>query len=498
MALLEVSTRDGIVVGAPAEAADGAAAVRSWKGIPYAAAPVGALRWRPPQAPQPWAGKRPALNFSQDFPQPPLPPSRAPSMGEDCLYLNVWAPAGEPAQPLPVMVWVHGGGFVGGSGADARCDGARLAGEGVVVVSFNYRSGLFGFLAHPGLSAESAQGVSGNYGLLDQLQALRWVRDNIRGFGGDPERVTVFGVSAGSASISLLLTSPMAEGLFQQVILHSPGAARPLASLADAEKTGALLGDDIEALRLRSADEIFAMTSMVSPKMRGLTTPRVLRPIHDGWVLPEDQLGVLKAGRLHAMPMIVGTNADEGSLLTRGWTVKTLADYRAMVEANFDGAVQRALLLYPARSDAEVPLRTAEIFADTQFNYGARLLAQTTSRREPKTWAYLFSRRRAWQDDGPHHGEEVGHVFGNLGAWRDGEGAPFDATDEAVSHAMMSAWVAFARTGNPNTPGLAPWPAYTEDEQSFLEFGDETSVGWARRAEQLDFLDGFYARNTRT
>jgi len=494
MAPLEVPTRDGIVAGTRVSPSGGAAPVRSWKGIPYAAPPIGALRWRAPRPPQPWHGKRSAVAFSPDFPQPPLPPSRAPSTGEDCLYLNVWAPAAEPLQPLPVMVWVHGGGFVGGSGADARCDGARLAGQGVVVVTFNYRSGLFGFLAHPGLSAESAHGVSGNYGLLDQLQALQWVQDNIRGFGGDPGRVTVFGVSAGSASISLLLTSPLAEGLFQQAIMHSPGAARPLASLADAERAGLTLGSGIDALRRCAADEILAMTSRVSPRMRGLTTPRVLRPIHDGWVLPEDERAAFKAGRLRTMPAIVGTNADEGSLLTRSWTVNTLDAYRGLMEANFGSAVQQALQLYPARTDAEVAARTAELFGDTQFNYGARLLAQTLSRREPRTWAYLFARRRPHQPDGPHHGEEVGHVFGNLGADRDGEGARFDATDEAVSRAMMGAWVAFARTGDPNAPGLAAWPPYTQREERLLAFGDTVAVGRTRRIEQLDFLDGFYDR----
>jgi para-nitrobenzyl esterase len=202
-------------------------AVNVFKGIPYAAPPVGPLRWRPPQPVTPWPDVREALQFGSDLPQGPDPRLRAPAQSEDCLYLNVWAPAGAAPGSLPVMVWIHGGGFVGGSGSDLRSDGALMAHRNVVVVSFNYRAGLFGFLAHPALSRESEHGVSGNYGLLDQIAALQWVRRNIAAFGGDPQRVTAFGVSAGSASISLLLASPMGKGLFQQAILQSPGAARP-------------------------------------------------------------------------------------------------------------------------------------------------------------------------------------------------------------------------------------------------------------------------------
>ncbi|VTU17457.1 Fumonisin B1 esterase [Variovorax sp. SRS16] len=488
---LIVATRDGTLAGARVS---GTAGVRAWKGIPYAAPPVGALRWRAPQAPAAWDGVRPALEFGPDFPQAPMPASRAPSMGEDCLYLNVWSPAGAAPGSLPVMVWVHGGGFVGGSGADARCEGTQMAREGVVVVSFNYRSGMFGFLAHPALSRESGQGVSGNYGLLDQLQALAWVRDNIAAFGGDPRRVTVFGVSAGSASISLLLSSPMAQGLFQQAILHSPGAGRPLATQADAERVGRSLDEDIDALRRLSAAEVFALTAKCSPKVRGLTTPRVLRPICDGWLIPEDERTAFKAGRILAMPLIVGTNADEGTLLTASWPIDTVDDYRRMVEANFGGAVQEALALYPAGSDFEARAAIARIFADTQFNYGARLLAQTMSRREPRTWRYVFTRRRPGQLDGPHHGDEVAHVFGHLAAGRSAQPEPFDATDVAVSQAMRSAWIAFARSGDPNAPGLAAWPAYAPDADAHIEFGDHVGTGRAWHAAPLEFLDSYLDR----
>ncbi|MBC7469994.1 MAG: carboxylesterase family protein, partial [Ramlibacter sp.] len=321
-----VTTSEGAVQGATLPLRRGKA-VNVFKGIPYAAPPVGPLRWKPPQPAAPWKNVRPALDFGPDLPQTPNPRLRAPAQSEDCLYLNVWTPDGAAPGSLPVMVWIHGGGFVGGSGSDLLSDGALMAHRNVVVVGFNYRAGLFGFLAHPGLSRESPNHVSGNYGLLDQIAALHWVQRNIVAFGGDPQRVTAFGVSAGSASISLLLASPMGKGLFQQAILQSAGAARPLATLAEAEQAGTALGDDIDALRALPAQALFENTSLLSPRVRGLTTPRLLRPIRDGWLLPEDERQVFKAHRLHAMPLLVGSNADEGSLLTRAWPIDSVASY---------------------------------------------------------------------------------------------------------------------------------------------------------------------------
>ena len=488
-----VSTAKGELQGARLKA-DGKP-LFVYKGIPFAAPPVGPLRWRPPQPAAPWAGVRDALEFGPDFPQAPNARSRAPSQSEDCLYLNVWAPADASLGSLPVMAWFNGGGFERGSGSDAANDGAHMAAQGVIVVSFNYRAGIFGFLAHPGLSRESAQGVSGNYGLLDQIAALQWVRDNISDFGGDPERITAFGVSAGSASIALLLVSPLGKGLFQQAILHSPGAARPLASLEAAEKAALALGSDIEALRGLSADELLTKMPLLSPKVRGLTTPRVLRPIRDGWLLPEDERPVLKSGRQHAVPLIVGSNADEGSLLTKAWPVDNLEQYRNMTLVNFGEAAAEAGHVYPAKADDQAHPRVAEMFADTQFNYGTRLLAESMTRKGVPTWRYLFLRRRPDQRDGPHHGEEVGHVFGTYRELSPGQPASFDGVDEKISATMMKVWVTFASNGNPNFPGLPSWSPYDAAAENYMTFGDTIEEGRGWRKEELNFLDRFYDTN---
>lgn len=468
--------------------------VASFLGVPYAAPPVGGLRWRPPQPASGWQGVRDALAFGPDFPQAVNPRFRAARQDEDCLYLNVWTPSLDADAALPVMVWVHGGGFTGGSGSDQRSDGARLAGEGAVVVSLNYRSGLFGFLAHPALSRESAQGVSGNYGLLDQLAALAWVRENIDSFGGDRSRITAFGVSAGSASLSLLLASPQAKGAFDRAILHSPGAGRPLATLAEAEQAGLQLGSGIMELRALSAREVLDRTSLLNPAVRGLTTPRVLRPIRDGWLLPQDERPAFQAGRMHAMPLIVGSNADEGTLLTRAWPVDSLAAWRGQVEHNFGPAAMEAAALWRARTDGEARSAVAEMFADTQFNYGTRLLAQCMAPLEPRTFKYLFTRRRPHQADGPHHGEEMAHAFGNVDAAPPGVAPDFDAVDEALSATMRRYWVAFAAQGDPNGAGLPRWDAYRPADDNHQVLGDTVRADGAWRRPQLDFLERFYGR----
>lgn len=484
-----VRTESGLLSGTDGDG------IRVYKGVPFAAPPVGERRWRPPEPAAPWEGIREATAFGPDCPQELRPGSRAGRIDEDCLALNIWTPARAADEALPVMVWFYGGSFLFGSASDIRFDGEAFARKGVVLVTAAYRVGLFGYLAHPGLTRESPHGASGNYGLLDQIAALGWVQRNIAAFGGDPGRVTAFGVSAGSASLALLLTTPLAAGLFQRTILESPGAFRPLASLAEAESAGMALGPDIDGLRQMPAEEILAKTGLLVPKVRGLTSPRVLRPIRDGWVIREDERDAFKAGRFHAMPMIVGGNADEGATLTEAWPIRTPADLRELAAANFPQALDAVGALYPATRDDEVRGRVAEVFADTQFNYGVWQLARAMSARTPRTWRYLFLRRRPGRLDGPNHGEEVQYVFNTLGLALPGqEAAPFDGVDEDVAEAMQAAWVRFAATGDPNGEGLPRWPAYRADDDPYLVFDDAISTGANWRRRQMDFLDGYYTR----
>ena len=429
-----VRTDSGLIAG-------NGGAIRSFKGVPYAAAPTGDLRGRPPQPVTPWTGVRAATAFGADPPQAVSSRTRATAMSEDCLTLNIWAPPTKASELRPVMVWLYGGSYVSGSGSDPRCDGESFAAKGVVLVTINYRIGVLGFMAHPELSAESPQASSGNYGLLDTLAALQWVQRNIKAFGGDPNRVTLFGVSAGAASISLLLTSPLARGLFHQTIQQSPGAFRPLSSLAEAETAGVRLGRDIAELRKMSADEILKNTPLFVPQQRGLTTPRVLRPIRDGWVIPRDEREAYAAGEIIAVPSIVGTNADEGSKLTATWQVRTSEQLDVLIAESFGAQASRARALY---AGADVRRSVAEMFADTQFNVGARGVMRGLRDKGAPVFRYLFTRRRPGCG-APNHGDEVPYVFASLAAAAKLDPQPFDGDDLALAQAMQDAWVRFAR-----------------------------------------------------
>jgi len=473
-------------------------AVRIFRGIPFAAPPVGDLRWRPPVPPQPWTEVRDATRFGDDCPQRTALPigSRAPGQSEDCLTLNVWTPAASASERLPVMVWIFGGSFVFGSGAEERADGMTFARDGVIHVTINYRVGMFGFLAHPALTAESPHGTSGNYGLLDQIAGLEWVRDNIANFGGDPDRVTLFGVSAGAASIALLMTSPLAQGLFAQVILQSPGVFRPLAPLADAERAGAALDDDIASLRALSADALLDLQKRLEPAVRSLTRPRILRPICDGHVVPTDDSVSFRAGRFAHVPTIIGSMADEGSNAVAAWPIRTLEAYRSLLESDFGTSMHLAAAHYPVASDADILARLGELFGDTQFTYGVDALTDVLARSGVPVWRYAFTRHRPGKG-APRHSEEVSYVFDRPDlAPRGDDDHRFDGTDEALASAIHDAWVRFARDGAPGAIESVDWPAIQPDEPAIMELGDTPALLTEWREPQIAFLRTFFSADS--
>jgi para-nitrobenzyl esterase len=478
-ATIIVHTANGDVAGT-------GGAVRAFRGIPFAAPPVGALRWRPPQPVVPWTGVHDGSAFGADPMQivEPRRASRAPGVSEDCLTLNVWAPAAVPAGGAPVLVWFDGGGFTAGSGARASTDGERLARLGAVVVTVNYRVGVFGYLAHPLLTAESAHGSSGNYGLLDQLAALRWVREEIAAFGGDPARVTAFGESAGGASVALLLVSPLARGLVDRVIMESPGSFRPLCPLADAERAGSVVGDDLETMRAIPAVALLALNAKINPAVRGLTIPRPLRPIIDGWVIDRDEPEAFHTGAFAPLPAIVGTNANEGGFFAPGIPVTTVDQLRAYLATNFPGAGDAVWSLYGTERDAEVPDRVADVFGDAQFSYGARALAQSLAACQPKTFRYVFAHAGTQTQPRPVHADEIPYVFGT---------GVFGEADRIVSDAMMAAWVNFAATGDPNGPGAPVWAPYDPARDNALTFGAGFVEQTMWRARSLSFFERYYA-----
>jgi carboxylesterase type B len=461
--------------------------VRVYRGIPYAAPPVGPLRWKPPQPVVPWSGVHDGSKFGFDpiqLNEPSERGSQAPGISEDCLTLNVWAPANAPAAGAPVLVWIDGGGFTADSGAKTRTDGERFARLGAVLITVNYRVGVFGFLAHPALTAESPHHASGNYGFMDAVAALQWVRDNIAAFGGDPKRITVFGESAGGAVVASLLISPLAKGTYDRVILQSPGSFRPLSPLADAETAGLVVGSDLAAMRAMTAAELLPYNAKINPAVRGLTIPRPLRPIIDGWSIDRDEVDAFRSGAFAYAPAIIGSNAYEGGWFTKNIPVKTTGKLRDYVADNFPGMVDEAWTHYGSDTDSGVERAAGLAFGDAQFTYGARSLAQEIAKRQPKTYRFLFTHVGAHTSDPPVHTDDIIYVFGN---------GTFEARDRRVSDAMMHAWVNFAATGDPNGPGVPAWAPYDPNRDNYLAFGGDLAEESGWRTAALDFIERFYA-----
>jgi carboxylesterase type B len=460
-----------------------AGAIHAFKGIPFAAPPIGSLRFKPPQPPPSWRGIRDTSAFGAECIQPGPP---GVSMSEDCLTLNVWTPASAGAA-LPVIVYIYGGGYAVGASSQPVFDGTMLARHGVVVVTLNYRLNVFGFLALPALTAESAQHTSGNYGILDQVAALRWVHANARAFGGDPANVTIFGESAGAGSVSALMTIPQTKGLYVRAIMDSAPVFRPELTLAQAETAGTALaaGADLATLRAMPVLDLLRRMPVLDPDTRS-DVPITFGPIADGVVL-NDEATVYAQGKEQIVPIIVGNNANEGSFFARGVAVNSLATYAAALQKRFGTSAAAARALWPAATDADANAAEATIVGDLDINTGVRRMARTMAQVEPAVYRYLFTRARAGVP--PGHSAELPYVFGTPNVNGVGLPAPaFDTTDLAVSDAIETAYTNFAKTGNPNAPGTNAWPRYTLAGDSFIVFGDTVTTASHFRDAQLDFL----------
>jgi para-nitrobenzyl esterase len=486
--------------------------VRSYKGIPYVAPPTGDLRWKPPQPVKPWKGIRVAKDFLPICPQPQLMVGAAQS--ENCLGLNIWTPAHSASDKLPVLFWIHGGGFQIGASSQSVYDGEPLASAGVVLVSINYRMGIFGFLGHPALSKESPQGASGNYGLLDMVAGLEWVKRNIGAFGGDPNNVTIFGESAGGTAVMLLMVMPQSEGLFQKVIAESAWSLfTPISHLKESwygrvpmEKFGEKVGSDLAALRSKSTAEVLKLAGPMQLGGEAADRGEAYMPIVDGWSLPDDPAKLFSQGKFHNVALIAGTNADEGTLMG-GPPVHNLAALRKYAEQQFPQQADPLLATYPAATDADAWDAATHVSGDYLFLQGTRSVLRAAAKANPKTYQYQFTRLNGigrkikW---GVFHASELPYVFGTLpdsayGTQANllGDFSPdadtYNDQDTRISKAMSAAWVRFAKTGDPNGAGLASWPRFGDGKESYLEFGDQIVAKTALRKKQIDFLTDFSA-----
>ena len=446
--------------------------VIAYKGIPYAAPVVGANRWRAPQPPPPWEGRRDAGSFGPACPQPARQdrPTNIAATAEECLTLNVWAPTA--ARDAPVMVWIHGGAFRIGAGSVGAYDGTAFASKGVVLVTINYRLGRFGFFAHPALEE------GGNFGLLDQVAALGWVQRNAAAFGGDPDNVTIFGESAGGASVVHLLTSPRTEGLFHRAIVQSGGGHQRNAHL-DRERHGrpsleargiAFAGADATAASLRalSVDEVLGERIIGG---RGATSPVI-----DGDLVPVDPGAALARGTFRQVPVLVGANSYEASVLAAFGT----SPEEAVAAAGIDSPDFRAL--YPEGS-------AAAAWGDGAFVAGARHIAASVAAAGLPAYLYHFAfvpERRRGRVPGAAHGSDVVVVFNNLGRVPALRRLVTEA-DLAFANMVQDQWIAFARNGDPNGAGLPHWPRYDPARDALLHLAHEPEVREGFRKPYLDF-----------
>ncbi len=480
-----VKLHEGMISGAATSSPD----VRVFKGIPYAAPPVGDLRWRAPKPAVHWEGTRKADEFG-----PVCMQGGNQKMSEDCLNLNVWTGAKTASDKRPVMFWIYGGGYSSGSGSQAMYDGEALAKKGAVVVTFNYRLGALGFFAYPELTKESDRRGSTNFGVMDSVAGLQWVQKNIARFGGDPKNVTIFGESAGAGMVANLMAMPSAKGLFVRAIgdssAWSTATIAPFSTLSDGEQQGVKLADKVGA---KSLAELRAQPADAIQK-----AGRGLGPVVDGWLIPEDPGKVFAAGKQIDVPVLVGSNRDESF----GGNPKSAADFVEQARKRFGDLADAYLKLYPAGSDEEAR-ESAFYSGRDEMAFLMRNWARLAEKPgKSKAYVYYFTQQpprlpnaRGAFAPGPHgsatHVSEILYVFGHLDGSR-----TWTDSDQQVADAMSSHWVNFAKTGDPNGKGLNKWPAYDGKSQSVMVFGNPPEGLQAPSEERLAFFHSYFDKLT--
>lgn len=463
-----------------------------YKGIPFAAPPIGDLRWRAPQPAKKWEGIKQADKFAAAPMQGGNPAS---GKSEDCLYLNIWTPAESEKEKIPVLVWIYGGGFSFGSTSDPVHNGEHLARKGVVLVSIAYRVGQLGFLAHPELSAENPNGVSGNYGLLDMIAGLKWIQKNIAAFGGDPDKVTIFGESAGGIAVSMLCASPLAKGLFHGAISQSGGSFGPT-------RPTTFPGENMKTLKqAHEAGLGFAQQVGVSSiaEMRNIEAEKLPSgmgmggawPIVDGYVIPDDQFKLYEAGRYNDVPILVGYNSDEGASFSRE---KTPGEYFAGVRLRYGKFSDDLIKAYPA-GETTVPKTARDLARDAAFGWQTWSWARLQSRTgKSKVYYYYFDQHPDYPKDSPRygygspHGQDVAYVFMHL----DPSNPQTTESDLEISEAMGTYWTNFAKHGHPNGEGVPNWPVFSEANPVVMYLGPTAHTGPVPGEESLKVLDSYF------
>jgi len=492
-----VKTEGGLVEGT---IADG---LTIYRGIPFGAPPVGDLRWRPPQPAAKWSGTIQADKFAPSCMQgggapnakAKAPAPQGPGTSEDCLYLNVWTPAKSAGDRLPVLVWIYGGGFTGGATSVPVNSGEQLAKKGVVFVSIAYRVGPLGFMAHPGLTAESKNHSSGNYGMLDMIAGLQWVQKNIAAFGGNPGKVTIMGESAGGIAVSQLCASPLAKGLFQGAISESGGSFGPTRSggmpgenmvlLADAERAGEAYAKTVGAASIADLRKL--------PADKVLETARGQQglgwPIVDGWAIPDDQYRLYEAKRYNDTPILVGYNSDEGASFQ---PPRTPEAYITATRQRYGPFADSLLKLYPTQ-ETVVPKTARDLTRDAAFGWQTWTWVRLQSKTgKGKAFLYYFDQHPDYSADSPRagfgspHASEMSYVFQHLNAQATPE-------DHVISNAMATYWTNFAKRGDPNGEGVPKWLAFSDANPSVMYFSKTAHEGPVPNTEALKELDAYFA-----